>query len=108
MSKCKRAKQSGLTAFPPLGSPAAYREAASRMSDGVSNGIITALNNRLGDDPKANEKIAKATEVLATPFGKRIVAMILAKSIDQIPGLQNDPRVDKLAKHFLHLARVGE
>ena len=75
---------------------AAYRVAATQMSNVVKRGLIKILESKGLEGPKA-EAVA---EMLNTEIGSAMVSMLLGYGLKYAPKISEDPRAMKLSEEF--------
>lgn len=85
-----------LETFKSDAAEAGYRICSTQMTNGVKNGLVLALTNKGGD----GEKAAMLKAFLETDIGTAMIGYMLGQGLPHIPGLQDDPRITKLAAEF--------
>ena len=75
---------------------AAYRVAATQMSNGVKKGLVKILESKGLEGPKAEA----AAEMLNTEIGGAMVALLLGFGLKYAPMISEDPRAVKLSEEF--------
>jgi hypothetical protein len=77
---------------------AAYRVAATQLSQVIKNGIVAMCKNDV------DEGMVKAlSQLLDSPLGEAFIAMLLGYGLVYAPMIKDDPRVSKLSEEF----RIG-
>lgn len=78
---------------------ASYRTAASQTVEIVKKGLLKVIENQSkGSRKKAN--VSALRDFLDTSLGNSAISYVLGMAIDQIPGLKEDKRMQRLAKEF--------
>lgn len=75
---------------------AAYRVAATQMSNGTKAAILTIMEK----NGQGSDRIAALSDLLNTEFGNALVSLLLGVGLNYAPMLSDDPRAQKLATEF--------
>jgi len=75
---------------------AAWRGAATQLTNAVQGAILLMLKDKGADE----NKIAVMKEILDTEYGKILIRAILGYSLTYMPTIGEDPRVQRLAEEF--------
>jgi hypothetical protein len=75
---------------------AGYRVAATQVGKLAQNGIVIALEKK----GMGNDKVAAIKDLLESEVGTALIQVLLGYGLNYVPGMKNDPRVERLAEEF--------